>query len=777
MSRIVPFEKCIARPESSLAEHLLFVKHSMEYFLRDFDSVTVRLSGLAGVCHDLAKAHVEWQAYIQSPAIKKGPNHSACGAFLFSYLGFHLLESNGLWDEHKILWLWFIQDIRSHHGNLGDLHDDNWLKKYEWENFDLEGIEQFLKEQYKELHYMKLHEPALTRWITECGYLLEDIYDELDLEYEEWEPLPIMKRLQVWRQMTTSLIAGDRFHVKEVTPQWLDKQNFNQFNKAMIDFSRKHSGETLSVMRIKAQQEIIHQLEKEPNHTFYTLEMPTGYGKTITSLKMANWFGEHQGFKKIVYVAPYLSILEQNASVIENLFDTEVLQHHSLAILDDAREQRTSFSQLAMESWAHSLVCTSFQQLCKAIFPGRAQDVLRRAFLKDSVIIIDEPQIFIPEIWNLFLCGVEALTELIHLKVIFLSATMPPFHYGLTINPMKLVVKGSVKHDRYQVVNETEKQSEETVLDLLEKNERQTQALIVNTVKDAFLSFDNLIKRGKNGYLVHGLMTPVHKKARIKMISNLLKEKQNRPLYVVSTQVLEAGVDLSFQHVARALSTLPSIVQAAGRTNRHMEDRDEKGLLTVFPFYRSGNIDTRSMIYPRNLQKITDRILQEKQIYTESEMVGLVNMYYSEMFRQNTYEAALVKIKDAYEGRWQQLSGVQPFNTNYLTLPIFVPYEPVLDQIDNKVLTLKKRFQVSNPEQIYNKYLDRHFIVNLSFEERKMFMILFNYYVLNVPVKTALSVVSKDDYLQNKVPILLDTEAYDEVYGLKIGMLEDDPIW
>lgn len=777
MPRIIPFEKCVARPESSLIEHLLSVKQYMENFFKDYDTVTSSLSGLAGVCHDIAKAHADWQAYIQSPLIKKGPNHSACGAFLFSFLGFHFLKGNNLWDQYKIHWLWFIQDIQNHHGRLGDVHNDNWLKKYEWDRFDLKGIEIFLKNQYEELNGINLQQSTLTQWINDGRYLLEDLYDELDLEYEDWEPLPIMQKLQVWRQMTTSLIAGDRFHVKEVHTHWLEKEDFKIFNKSINEFSQKHAKEPLSIIRIKAQEDIIHQLTKVPNQSFYTLEMPTGYGKTITALKMASWFGEHQQFKKIIYVAPYLSILEQNAVVIKKLFHTEVLQHHSLALLDEDSNQRVSFSQLAMESWAHSLVCTSFQQFCKAIFPNRAQDVLRRAFLKDSIIIIDEPQIFNPEIWNLFLCGLEALTSLIHLKVIFLSATMPPFHYGLSKQPMKLSVSGSKQHNRFHVVMENEKQSELTIGELLEKNERKTQALILNTVKDAFLSFQSLVEQGKKGYLLHGLMTPVHKRALINKISQQLKKDRENPLYVVSTQVLEAGVDLSFQHVARALSTLPSIVQTAGRTNRHMEN-NEKGLVTVFPFYRNGNIDTRSMIYPRNLQKITDQILKVKQIYEESEMVDLVNKYYSEMFRQNTYEAALMKIKDAYEGRWQQLSDVQPFNNQYIRLPIFVPFEPDdNDIIDKQVLNLKERFQVSRPEQIYEKYSDWNFMSEMSFEERKMFMILFNYYVLNVPVKTALSLVSKEDYLQKRIPILLDSEAYDGIYGLKAGMEEDDPIW
>ncbi|WAA11988.1 CRISPR-associated helicase Cas3' [Fervidibacillus halotolerans] len=777
MPSIISFQSCIARPGSLLTDHLLAVKEAVEYFLKDdFDCVTVKLAGLAGLCHDLAKANADWQHYIRTPNIKKGPNHSACGAFLFSYLGYHLLRKLNYWEEKQREWLWLIHDIQNHHSMLGDLFNENWLTKYDWGKFDLEGMAQFIKDYYPELDDILLNERELIHWIEECRFHLEDVYDELGLEYEQWEPLPIMTELHKWRQLTTALISGDRFHVKKVETNWLKKKDFEKFLTHIEEFAKINHNHPLSITRIKAQQAVFSQLEQNPNSLFYSLNMPTGYGKTVTSLKMAAWFGKKQGYRKIVYVAPYLSILEQTTAVIEKLLSIKVLEHHSLAIVNDDPYQRVGFSQLAMESWANSVVCTSFHQFSKAIFPSRSQDVLRRAFLKDAVIIIDEPQIFNPDIWNLFLCGLEALAKFINLKVIFLSATMPPFQYGLKDVPYPLMVQGDKDYIRYSVQVTDEKYNEDTVVDLLKKDERETQAIILNTVKDAYLVFKNISQSVSKSYLVHGLMTPIHKKILIKNIRNELEKKSTNPLYVVSTQVLEAGVDVSFQHVARALPIFPSIVQSAGRVNRHMAD-NQLGLLTVFPFYRGNEKDTRSMIYPKTLQRITDRLIFSKKTFHELELAELVKVYYEEMFRQNSYETALVRIGDAYEGNWHRLSEISPFKEQYFTLPLFIPFEPEQSDLLESVSLLKKHFKVKSPFEIYEKYDDYKFMSTLSFEERKQFMILFNYYVLNVSVDTALKVVSKEDYLEKRVPILLDTDAYDGTLGLKVGVEDDQFIW
>lgn len=447
------------------------------------------------------------------------------------------------------------------------------------------------------------------------------------------------------------------------------------------------------------------------------------------------------------------------------------LEHHSLAILDKGDEQRTGESQLWMESWGHSIVCTSFNQFSKAIFPKRAQDVLRRTFLKDCVVIIDEPQIFNPDVWNLFLCGLEGLSNLVNLIVIFVSATMPPFDYGLSKNPINLKVGPMFKEERYRLYVEKEEKDEVSLANLLKNNNAKSQAAILNTIEDAYRVYEKL--NMDNAYLLHGLMIPIHKKFIIEKVKFDLKNKKY-PLYLVSTQVIEAGVDVSFENVFRALSILPSIVQAAGRVNRHGEG---KGSIWTFPFYRSSERDTRILIYPKELIQITDKLLGEKEVFGENELVDLIGEYYHIMFKQNTYETSLYYLEKAYAGKWEELSKFKPFSDDYLRLPIFVPWDTNEEKfLDNRFIFLRDKFKINNSNEIYERYSDYDYISKLSFQDRKQFMILFYHFVLNLPVKHALKVASKEDFLNSKIPILYDSYAYDEKIGLKTPFEEYDNV-
>ena len=367
------------------------------------------------------------------------------------------------------------------------------------------------------------------------------------------------------RHLTTGLIAGDRFDVKDTDSFWLDKELCRKSDEYLEEFCQSNEKHSLFYLRSQAQREILKQLENNFDERFYTLEMPTGYGKTITALKIALWFGLNQGYQKIIYVAPYLSILEQTSEVIEKSMKIGVLEHHSLAILENDKnakeniEQRAPKEQLAMESWAHSVVCTSFQQFSKALFPKSSQNVLRRSFLKDSIVIIDEPQIFDPAGWNVFLCGLEALAEQYNLKIIFLSATMPTFEYGLKKEPARLSFQSSSQYNRYKIVN-TEEMDECKLAKFLIQREEKTQAAILNTIEDAYRVYKEFDET-KNIYLIHGLMIPLHKKITINKIKSQLKNPCKEPLYVVSTQIIEAGLILAL-NIARALPILPSIIQA-----------------------------------------------------------------------------------------------------------------------------------------------------------------------------------------------------------------------
>jgi CRISPR-associated endonuclease/helicase Cas3 len=250
-------------------------------------------------------------------------------------------------------------------------------------------------------------------------------------------------------------------------------------------------------------------------------------------------------------------------------------------------------------------------------------------------------------------------------------------------------------------------------------------------------------------------------------------QEQGEPLCLVSTQIIEAGVDLSFGHIVRALSVLPSIAQSAGRVNRHFEK--ELGLLSLILFLREGKRDTRKYVYPSSLLKLTDQLLSQKRIWIESEINNLIKVYYIKMFEHNSFEAGKQAIADAYEGDWPNLSSFKPFGEDYLKLPVFVPWKAYWEYekyLPPKFVELQNRLGINSPESLYQYYEDSNYYSKLSFEKKKEFMILFNHYVVNVPAKLAVSIVDKELYMENRIPILLNVEDYDSNTGLAKRFME-----
>ncbi|MCR6546871.1 CRISPR-associated helicase/endonuclease Cas3 [Dehalobacterium formicoaceticum] len=793
MSDLVIFDKCIARPDEQdrkylLRDHLLGVKKAVEqrlesdYGFHCHDTIYIRLAGLAGVCHDMAKAHRKWQRYIRGKS-KGGPNHAPEGAFLFSYLGYHLLQQERQWPSYAVHWLWLIRDIADHHGALKHLDDKHWMGAGAWEEMDLPGIAVFMEQVYPELRHVPMTVEALDQWIDQVYDVFKEAYDLLDVGYSP-DYGKVMDQLSLWREITTALIAGDRFHVATIEKTGFNQEDHIRQDRKLDEYCRNNGDQAMAEIRNEAQSQILSQLAKDPGRRVYTLEMPTGYGKTITALKIAAWLGREQGYEKIIYVAPYLSILEQTSGVIEKAMDTSVLEHHSLAVVaekqkdeDLEEEGKLHSGQLLMESWANPVVCTSFQQWSKAIFPGKAQDTLRRAYLHNSVVIIDEPQIFAPESWNVFLCGLESVTKLYNLRIFFLSATMPPFDYGLSEQPGCLAINPVKGMERYQVEQKGE-MDEQVVAEYLLKRSRNgiddkkalSRAAILNTIADAYLVYKQLSVKIKPPHLklLHGMMIPLHKRVEIKKIKHSQAENKQECQYVISTQIIEAGVDLNFDHIIRALPILPSIIQAAGRVNRN--GSGDRGILTLITFLRGGEKDTRGSIYPATLQKLTDELLQKQEVWLESELLELIKEYYRKMFARNSYEAGKQAIIDAYEGNWPLL-GQQftPFKEDYFKLPVFVPWQVEKEDRDflpRRFVELQKRLGLYSAEDIYACYEDRDYYSHMSFETRKQFMILMNHYVVNVPAKLAFSLVGKDLYLINRIPCLWSGSDYDSVAGL-----------
>lgn len=311
----------------------------------------------------------------------------------------------------------------------------------------------------------------------------------------------------------------------------------------------------------------------------FSLTVPTGGGKTLSSMAFALKHAMKWGHKRIIYVIPYTSIIEQNAKVFRDIFgDQAVLEHHSN--YEPAEEDHKS--RLASENWDAPIVVTTNVQFFESLFACRSSRCRKLHNISQSVIILDEVQTLPSEL--LFPC-LEVIRELaLHYQcsIVLCSATQPAIQYrtdfpaGLQNVREITTCPQTIYHDLKRV--NTQHLGLQTDDSLVQSIKQYEQMLcIVNTRKHARTLFQQLISEAGVFHL-SASMYPLHRSRVLGEIKKCLKEKQS--CRVISTQLIEAGVDIDFPIVYRAIAGLDSIAQAAGRCNR--EGLLEYGQVFVF---------------------------------------------------------------------------------------------------------------------------------------------------------------------------------------------------
>ena len=318
----------------------------------------------------------------------------------------------------------------------------------------------------------------------------------------------------------------------------------------------------------------------------YSLTVPTGGGKTLSSLA----FALAQGKRRIVYAIPYTSIVEQTADVFARIFGAEnVVEHHCLVETDESRE--SARSRLACENWDAPLVVTTNVQLFESLFAAKTSRCRKLHSLCDSVIILDEAQCLPPRFLQPILDVLNLLTRHYGATVVLCTATQPALasktYFDAARNRrgldqvVEIVERPGELYRRLKRVDVhlpdwSRRSTWEGIA--TELAARDCVLAIVNTRGDA----RKLWRLMPAGTLhLSALMCGAHRSSVIDEIKRRLKDKSDtRPLRVVSTQLVEAGVDLDFPVVFRAFAGLDSIAQAAGRCNR--EGRLARGETFVF---------------------------------------------------------------------------------------------------------------------------------------------------------------------------------------------------
>ena len=330
----------------------------------------------------------------------------------------------------------------------------------------------------------------------------------------------------------------------------------------------------------------------------FTLTAPTGSGKTLSSLAFALQHIAHHNaalagndprrFLRVIVVIPFTSIIEQTAHVYRKLFEPEfgpdyVLEHHSAVAPrerpedqgSDAEDKRLRRARLAAENWASPLVVTTSVQFFESLFNNRTSACRKLHNIGRSVVLFDEVQTLPSDLVPSLLSGVKLLTRDYGVSAVFMTATQPAFAAAEAAlpfgwNPMPIASDESALAEalrRTHIVLPAldQKVSWESIA---ERMVVLPQSLcVVNTTADARNLFRLLRDRAPEG-LCHlsSRLCPQHRRKRLEAIRERLRD--GLPCRLVSTQIIEAGVDVDFPAAFRALGPLDSIIQTAGRCNR-----------------------------------------------------------------------------------------------------------------------------------------------------------------------------------------------------------------
>ena len=338
----------------------------------------------------------------------------------------------------------------------------------------------------------------------------------------------------------------------------------------------------------KQRAEILRQCITKSTHkpAIFTLTVPTGGGKTLSSMAFALKHAVRHNKRSIIYVIPYTSIIEQTADQFRQIFGDAIVEHHSNVDVSD-EEHETARSRLACENWDAPVIVTTSVQFFESLFANRSSRCRKLHNIVNSVVVLDEVQLLPPEYLNPILHTIKELHQNYGVTFVLSTATQPAFTPHKSVDyrfeglsdTVEIIENPLLLHKAFKRVDI------HTPDDLMtprtweglasELSQHPSVLCIVNRRDDCRMLYE-LMPEGT--FHLSALMCGAHRSEVISWIKQSLKN--GHPTRVISTQLVEAGVDLDFPVVYRAIAGLDSIAQAAGRCNR--EGLLEKGRVVVF---------------------------------------------------------------------------------------------------------------------------------------------------------------------------------------------------
>ena len=552
--------------EHWLDDHLRDVAELAAQYARAFQSE--QWADSAGIWHDLGKYNPEFQSYIRDKTGYERENahvesvgkvnHSAAGA-LYAV------------EKHKHIGRALAYLIAGHHAGLPD-----WRK----EDADGGSLEEILGQKE---HLAKARAVSIPA-------------DILNAKLPATPPKGQSADYALWLRMLFSCLVDADFLDTE---RFMQEDKFNQrgqypnldqlllrFNQHMTAFAAQAADTDVNRLRTQILQDCRHVAAKPSG--IFSLTVPTGGGKTLSGMAFALEHALQHGKQRVIYAIPYTSIIEQTANIYRQIFGDCVIEHHSN--LDPSKENAQS--RLAAENWDAPIIVTTNVQLFESLFASRTSRCRKLHNLANSVIVLDEAQLLPPEYLDPILAVMKTLVEHYNVTFVLSTATQPALHryddafgkaivQGFAANQITEIMPDCAALfaalERVTVELPDDLTTGRSWEDLAEEIAELDSVLVIVNTKPQAAELCRLLP--PDTYYLTTNLCGEHRSAQLKAIRQRLKNGE--AVRVVSTQLIEAGVDVDFPVVYRALAGLDSLAQAAGRCNR--EGRlTAKGRVVVF---------------------------------------------------------------------------------------------------------------------------------------------------------------------------------------------------
>ena len=597
--------------EQPMGAHLLRVGNLMKE-----DAARIGLSSLArliGVLHDLGKCSEEFADYLdwchkhpEDNSRKGTVDHSSAG-------GQFLMQRYGRRGDSALLTVHIAAlVIFSHHtGLMNYLGEDgvsDFLRRMEKIDVPEVDLSYYFTHVLSEADIDKLFEEAVCEFSALDVKIISYAAEGSEMYYFVWgmvHKLLLSMLVDADRLDSAEFELGEaRERVWDISAVWKDFSDKLEQKLAGFTLPSEPKAKEIAHLRQKISEDCLKSAQALPG--IYRLCVPTGGGKTLASMRFALQHAQIYQKKRIIVVIPYTSIIDQNVKEIRDIFhmDDAILEHHSNVITEDDGEdmERMDFRRILTERWAVPVIFTTQVQFLNTLFAGDNSSLRRLRALEDSIVIFDEIQTLPVRCTYLFNTAMNFLKTFSRVTAVLCTATQPPLeqlkfpieisnHADLTSDTAE-VFEGV---RRVQVENHCEdggSSVDEIAGEIVHAAEEIGDVLcIVNLTAQARSLCEAVSERTqiseRDIRVVHlsTKMCSAHRKAVLRIVREELDTRRKYPeqrLICISTQLIEAGVDVSFPMVYRALAGFSSIAQAAGRCNRHGEM--ERGIVRLFSF-------------------------------------------------------------------------------------------------------------------------------------------------------------------------------------------------